>query len=130
MITIGFHYVDTFGNTYDSTSTVEVFYDQGDSELSVIGSKLDAFLSQVSYVRNGGTVYMGSITEEESEEIDAFLSTYREASIENKYMYMEALTPEEFDAVDGFLYSYRKKDKKLNESAVESDQLDGQISLF
>lgn len=122
--------MDTFGNTYDSTSTVEVFYDLGDSELSVIGSKLDAFLSQVSYVRNGDMVYMDSVTEEEAEEIDAFLSTYREANKENKHVYTEALTAEELDAVDEFLYSYREKNKKLNESAGKSEQLDGQISLF
>lgn len=117
--------MDTFGNTYDSTTKVEVFYDQGDSELSVIGRQLDAFLRQVSYVRDGDTVYMQSLLEEEVEEIDAFLSVYREAKEKNKYMYMEALTPEEFDAVDEFLYSYREKNTKLSDS-----EIDGQISMF
>lgn len=107
-----------------------MFYDQGDSELSVIGRQLDAFLKQVSYVRDGDTVHMKSLLEEEVEEIDAFLSAYREAKEKNKHIYMEALTPEEFDAVDEFLYDYREKKMMVCKKLTAAAEIDGQISMF
>ena len=74
-ITIGFHYVDTMGNTYDSSSTVEVFYDMGDTELSVIGDQLNAFLRQCGYYRRRDTILMEDITDDE---YDALMMTLDE----------------------------------------------------
>lgn len=76
-ITIGFHYVDTMGNTYDSSSTVEVFFDLGDNELSTIGDQLNAFLRQCGYYRTRDTIIMEDLTEEERDELLCYLDTLR-----------------------------------------------------
>lgn len=77
-ITVSFHLVDQFGNTYDSSSTSEVFYDMGDDDLLVIGEKLNAFLAQCGYYRGGDTMLMESLTEDEFEEVIRCLSEYRD----------------------------------------------------
>ena len=76
-ITIGFHYVDTLGNTYDSTSTVEVFFDLGDTELSTIGQQLNAFLRQSGYYRKRDMIFMEDIDEEEYDELLCALDELR-----------------------------------------------------
>lgn len=82
-ITIGFHYVDTFGNTYDSSSTVEMLYDMGDNELSTIGRQLNAFLRQCGYYRRREMILMDDITEEEYDSLLIALDEMR-SSEENK----------------------------------------------
>lgn len=76
-ITIGFHYVDTMGNTYDSNSTVEVFFDLGENELDVIGRQLNVFLSQVGYPRMHDTVFMEDVDEGEYDELLCALDEIR-----------------------------------------------------
>ena len=83
-ITIGFHYVDTLGNTYDSSSTVEVFFDLGESELDVIGRQLNAFLKQSGYARNNDYILMEDLTEEEQDELIYRLDEYRSGKDENE----------------------------------------------
>lgn len=76
-ITIGFHYVDTMGNTYDSSSTVEVFFDLGDTELSVIGDQLNTFLRQCGYMRRHDTIMMTDVDEDELDMLEGYLAEIR-----------------------------------------------------
>ena len=81
-ITIGFHYVDTMGNTYDSSSTVEVFFGLGENELSVIGRQLNAFLSQAGYFRRHDLIFMEDIDEEEYDELACALDSLRNPEVD------------------------------------------------
>jgi hypothetical protein len=76
--------VDTLGNTYDSSSTVEVFFDLGESELDVIGRQLNAFLKQSGYARNNDYILMEDLTEEEQDELICRLDEYRSGKDENE----------------------------------------------
>ena len=73
-ITIGFNIKDEFGNEYRSEST-EGLYDE--SDLDFIGRQLNTFLSQCGYCRPNSTIFMESITGEEYDAIDVFLTQYR-----------------------------------------------------
>ncbi len=77
-ITIGFHFEDEFGDSYDSTSKVEVRTDIGDTELSVIGEQLNAFLSQAGYIRKNGNIFMEDLSDDEYDAVAGFLALYRE----------------------------------------------------
>lgn len=76
--------MDTLGNTYDSSSTVEVFFDLGESELDVIGRQLNAFLKQSGYARNNDYILMEDLTEEEQDELIYRLDEYRSGKDENE----------------------------------------------
>lgn len=76
-ITIGFHYIDPLGNTYNSESTLTVFFDCGENELSVIGRQLNSFLKQCGYYRSRDTVLMDDLTEEEADALVCYLSELR-----------------------------------------------------
>lgn len=76
-ITIGFHYVNEFGDSYDSTSTLEVFTDLGDTELGVIGEQLNVFLSQIGYIRKGNNILMEDLDDDEYVAVTDFLDDYR-----------------------------------------------------
>ncbi len=76
--------MDTLGNTYDSSSTVEVFFDLGESELDVIGRQLNAFLKQSGYARNNDYILMEDLTEEEQDELICRLDEYRSGKDENE----------------------------------------------
>lgn len=76
-ITIGFHYVDTFGNTYNSDTNVHVFFDMGESELDIIGRQLNAFLRQCGYYRSRDTILMEDLTEEEEDALVCYLDELR-----------------------------------------------------
>ena len=77
-ITIGFSFVDQFGNIYSNLSTVEVFYDLDESELDVIGRQLDAFLKQCGYYRKNDNLLMESLSDDELDAVMSFLCNYRE----------------------------------------------------
>lgn len=77
-ITIGFHFVDTFANTYDSRTTVGVFYDLGDTDVDTIGRQLNIFLKQCGYFRQRDLIFMEDIDEDEYDALAAFLAEYRE----------------------------------------------------
>lgn len=76
-ITIGFHFENEFGDSYDNTSKVEVYTDLGDTELSVIGEQLNAFLIQIGYVRKNGNIFMEDLNDEEYDAVTEFLAEYR-----------------------------------------------------
>ena len=76
--------MDTLGNTYDSSSTVEVFFDLGESELDIIGRQLNAFLKQSGYARNNDYILMEDLTEEEQDELIYRLDEYRSGKDENE----------------------------------------------
>lgn len=76
-ITIGFHFENEFGDSYDSTSKVEVYTDLGHTELSVIGVQLNAFLSQVGYIRKNTNIFMEDLSDEEYDAVANFLAVYR-----------------------------------------------------
>ncbi|MDO4841719.1 MAG: hypothetical protein Q3982_03470 [Phoenicibacter congonensis] len=82
-ITIGFHYVSEFGDSYDSSSTLEVFTDLGDTELSVIGEQLNAFLIQIGYFRKNNNIFMEDLDDEEYDAVADFLADYREKKESN-----------------------------------------------
>lgn len=77
-VTVGFHFVDTFNNTFDSSTTAEVFYSLGDSEMDLIGRQLNIFLKQCGYIRSKDLIFMDAIDEDEYDAIASFLAEYRE----------------------------------------------------
>lgn len=83
-ITIGFHFENEFGDSYDSTSKVEVYTDIGDTELSVIGEQLNAFLSQIGYIRKNLNIFMEDLSDEEYDAVADFLAEYRETKEQEK----------------------------------------------
>lgn len=83
-ITIGFHFENEFGHSYDSTSKVEVYTDIGETELGVIGTQLNAFLSQVGYIRNNTNIFMEDLSDEEYDAVADFLAEYREIKEKEK----------------------------------------------
>ena len=74
-ITVGFHYIDTWGNEYSQESVLDAA--NSDSELDIIGEQFDCFLSQCGYIRNGYTILTESLTDEEVEELEFHLHEYR-----------------------------------------------------
>lgn len=77
-LTIGFHLVNEVGDKFSSESTLEVFHDLGDTDLSVIGDQFNVFLKQCGYVRRNDHIFMEDITDEEYEAIADFLDDLRE----------------------------------------------------
>lgn len=77
-ITIGFSLENEHGDKYTSSSTVEIFYDLGDTELSVIGEQLNAFLNQCGYIRRNDNILMEDLTDEEYDALVDFLEDLRE----------------------------------------------------
>lgn len=73
-MTIGFHFVDEYGNEYNAESS-EAMFDS--SPLEIIGRKLDAFLKQISFVRDGEYILMDSLTEDEYDKLSAYLQEMR-----------------------------------------------------
>jgi len=78
MITIGFTFTNEFGHTFEAKSTLEAYPDLGIDELATIGEQLDAFLRQIGYARNGGMVFMESVTQDEMEYLGDCLDEYRD----------------------------------------------------
>ena len=76
-ITIGFSFENEFGDCYDSSSTLDVLTDMGDTELSVIGEQLNAFLIQIGYLRENGNIFMEDLSDEEYDAVSDFLAGYR-----------------------------------------------------
>lgn len=77
-LTIGFHLVDECGKEFSNESTLEIFRDLGDTDLSVIGDQLNSFLKQCGYVRYNDHILMEDITDEEYEALADFLDELRE----------------------------------------------------
>lgn len=64
-ITIGFYFIDHFGNKFSACSTLETFEDIGRDDLAVIGEQLNAFLKQMTYSRTRDYMLMEDLTEDE-----------------------------------------------------------------
>ncbi len=77
-LTIGFHLVNEFNNSFSLKSSVEVFYDIGETELDVIGKQFNIFLKQCGYARHNDNIFMEDITDEEYEALADFLGKLRE----------------------------------------------------
>lgn len=77
-ITIGFKYIDQYGNKYNSETTTEVFYEFGDDELTTIGRQLNVFLKQISFPRHNDWILMEDLTEKELWALQDYLTDYRE----------------------------------------------------
>lgn len=75
---IGFHLVDEYNNKYSQESSVEVFYDLGETDLTVIGKQFNTFLKQCGYIRYNDNIFMRDITDEEYEALEDFLDELRE----------------------------------------------------
>lgn len=76
-IRIRFELTDTNGYNYINESTVEVFSDIGETELSVIGEQLNAFLKQCGYVRKNDYILMEDINEKEYDTLTDYLHKLR-----------------------------------------------------
>lgn len=59
------------------TGYKEVYYDLGDSELSVIGQFINNFMRAAGYNFDKEYIYMESITEDELDYLDFCLNEYR-----------------------------------------------------
>lgn len=77
-ITIGFNFVNEFGDQFSQSSTVEVFSDLGETELTVIGEHLNCFLQQCGYIRTNNNILMEDLSDEEYEALDDYLDELRE----------------------------------------------------
>ncbi len=77
-LTIGFSLEDACGNKFSQESTLEVYTDLGDTDLTVIGTQLNSFLKQCGYVRLYDNIFMESITDEEYDALTDYLKQLRE----------------------------------------------------
>lgn len=75
---IGFHLENNFGNNYEMESTVGIYTEFGETELSVIGEQLNCFLKQCGYVRSNDYIFMADVTEVELEALADYLEELRE----------------------------------------------------
>ena len=76
-ITIGFYYENAYGSEYSSRSTINVYFDEGENELSCIGEQFNAFLKMAGYVMPNDYILMESLTDDEYDELVAHLDEYR-----------------------------------------------------
>lgn len=76
--TIGFQLENEFGELFTQSSTVEVFRDLGDTDISVIGEQLNCFLKQCGYVRRNDNIFMEDVTDEEYDALADYLEELRE----------------------------------------------------
>ena len=74
---IKFELTDEFGNDYINESRVDVCYNNGETELDVIGEQLNVFLKQCGYVRKNNLIFMEDITAEEYDAIAIYLDELR-----------------------------------------------------
>jgi len=77
-LTIRFELINEFGEEFSQSSSVGVHQDVGGSDLDVIGGNLNVFLKQCGYYRKHDNIFMGSVSDEEYDAIDAFLEKYRQ----------------------------------------------------
>lgn len=77
-LTIGFHLENEFGDKFSHESSLEVFTDLGDTDLSVIGEQFNVFLKQCGYVRRNDNIFMEDITDEEYDALADYLEELRE----------------------------------------------------
>ena len=77
-LTVGFHLENEFGDKYSQESSVEVFTDLGETDLSVIGEQLNCFLKQCGYPRKHDNILMEDITDEEYDALAGYLDELRE----------------------------------------------------
>lgn len=82
-IRIRFELTDECGNNFVSESTTEVFTDQGDSDVTVIGDRLNVFLKQCGYYRKNDHIFMEDITEEEYDKLTEYLYMLRNGDNSN-----------------------------------------------
>lgn len=75
-ITIGFKFIDTLGNEYSSSSSIELMEDYL-SELDTIGVQFNAFLKQCGYYRRGDYMLMESLTDDEIDALERYLAEIR-----------------------------------------------------
>ena len=76
-ISIGFQLENELGELYTQGSTVEVFRDIGDTDITVIGEQLNCFLRQCGYVRRNDYIFMEDVTDEEYDAIADYLEKLR-----------------------------------------------------
>lgn len=58
-------------------SNREVYYDLGETEISVIGEFINNFMRAAGYIFNNDYIYMESLTEDELDYLDFCLNEYR-----------------------------------------------------
>lgn len=76
-LTIGFTLEGPEIGKYSQTSTVEVFYDLGETELDVIGTQLNCFLKQCGYSRRYDNILMADLSDEEYDALTGYLEELR-----------------------------------------------------
>lgn len=81
-ITIGFHFINEFGDEFNNESKITVYPDLGITELDEISEHLNQFLRQIGYIRPNENIFMEDLTDEEYDAVADFLSRYREERTE------------------------------------------------
>jgi len=76
-ITIGFRFTNEFGDDFSSDSTVSVYEEIGDTELSTIVQAFNQFLRQIGYIRKNENMYEKDLTDEEYEAVDNLIADMR-----------------------------------------------------
>lgn len=76
-ITIGFRFTNEFGDDFSSDSTVSVYEEIGDTELSTIVQAFNQFLRQIGYIRKNENMYERDLTDEEYDAVDNLITDMR-----------------------------------------------------
>ena len=79
---IAFRY-ERDGESCYSDSTIEIC--PGDTEIDAIGDQLNAFLSQIGYVRENPCMFLEDVTDDERDALARFLIDYRKGRHEARY---------------------------------------------
>lgn len=77
VVTIGFSYVDEYGNEFEQKSKVMVLESCGDTILEEMGDQLNSFLSQIGYIRTNNYMYMNDLTERELHLVERYVKKLR-----------------------------------------------------
>lgn len=74
-ITIGFRFVNEFGESFNAESSVSPtdFFD----DIDLIGQKLNCFLRQVGFCRQNNNILMNDLSDDELEALSDYLEEYR-----------------------------------------------------
>ena len=77
LITVGFHYVSELGHEFKAESKTTYIPEFGETELSMIGGCLNAFLRQIGFYRRNDWMLMEDLTEEEYDALTDYLQELR-----------------------------------------------------
>jgi hypothetical protein len=79
-IKIKFEFTNEFGSTYVQESSFDSMPEY-ESDIMKMGKLFNIFLKQIGYHRKNDYMLMSSLSEDELDDVELFLSTYRDSSV-------------------------------------------------